>query len=228
MDWKLDLYQQDRAARRAARDRRDQHLGPVDHEAVGGAARRDQAALLRHPLLQPAALHGAGRADPDADDRRPEMLDQLETFVTSTSARAWCARRTRRTSSPTASASPACWPRSRRPRTSACRYDVVDDLTGKKMGRASSGTFRTADVVGLDTMAHVIKTLQDNLRRRPVLPELRHAAGAGGADREGRAGPEDRRRLLQEGRQGHPAPRPGQGRLRARAAARPTRSSRAC
>jgi 3-hydroxyacyl-CoA dehydrogenase len=42
-------------------------------------------------------------------------------------------------------------------------YDVVDDLTGKKMGRASSATFRTADVVGLDTMAHVIKTLQDNL-----------------------------------------------------------------
>jgi 3-hydroxyacyl-CoA dehydrogenase len=31
------------------------------------------------------------------------------------------------------------------------------------MGRASSGTFRTADVVGLDTMAHVIKTLQDTL-----------------------------------------------------------------
>ena len=42
-------------------------------------------------------------------------------------------------------------------------YDVVDDLTGKKLGRASSGTFRTADVVGLDTMGHVIKTLQDNL-----------------------------------------------------------------
>ena len=41
-------------------------------------------------------------------------------------------------------------------------YDVVDDLTGKKLGRASSGTFRTADVVGLDTMAHVIRTLQDN------------------------------------------------------------------
>ena len=42
-------------------------------------------------------------------------------------------------------------------------WDVVDDLTGKKLGRASSGTFRTADVVGLDTLAHVIKTLQDNL-----------------------------------------------------------------
>ncbi|MBL8333784.1 MAG: enoyl-CoA hydratase/isomerase family protein [Rubrivivax sp.] len=46
-------------------------------------------------------------------------------------------------------------------------YDVVDDLTGKKLGRASSGTFRTADVVGLDTMAHVIKTLQDNLADDP-------------------------------------------------------------
>ena len=46
-------------------------------------------------------------------------------------------------------------------------YDVVDDLTGKKLGRASSGTFRTADVVGLDTMAHVIKTLQDNLSGDP-------------------------------------------------------------
>ncbi|MDO9290677.1 MAG: enoyl-CoA hydratase-related protein, partial [Hydrogenophaga sp.] len=30
----------------------------------------------------------------------------------------------------------------------------------------SSGTFRTADVVGLDTMAHVVKTLQDNLNEQ--------------------------------------------------------------
>ena len=42
-------------------------------------------------------------------------------------------------------------------------FDVVDDLTGKRLGRASSGTFRTIDVVGLDTVGHVIRTLQDNL-----------------------------------------------------------------
>jgi 3-hydroxyacyl-CoA dehydrogenase len=42
-------------------------------------------------------------------------------------------------------------------------YDVVDDLTGSKLGRAKSATFRTADVVGLDTMAHVIRTMQDTL-----------------------------------------------------------------
>ena len=50
--------------------------------------------------------------------------------------------------------------------------DVVDDLTGKRLGRASSGTFRTADVVGLDTLAHVIRTLQDQLdeARDPFYP----------------------------------------------------------
>jgi 3-hydroxyacyl-CoA dehydrogenase len=45
--------------------------------------------------------------------------------------------------------------------------DVVDDLTGAKLGRAKSGTFRTADVVGLDTMGHVIKTMEDNLASDP-------------------------------------------------------------
>lgn len=46
-------------------------------------------------------------------------------------------------------------------------YDVVDALTGERMGRAKSGTFRTADVVGLDTMSHVIRTMQDNLPDDP-------------------------------------------------------------
>ena len=46
-------------------------------------------------------------------------------------------------------------------------FDLVDDLTGSKLGRAKSATFRTADVVGLDTMAHVIKTMEDNLKDDP-------------------------------------------------------------
>jgi 3-hydroxyacyl-CoA dehydrogenase len=77
---------------------------------------------------------------------------------------------------------------------------VVDDLTGKKLGRASSGTFRTADVVGLDTMAHVIKTLQDTLehRNRPVLRQLRHTRRAQDAAGDGQPGSEDQGRFLQE------------------------------
>jgi len=50
------------------------------------------------------------------------------------------------------------------------RFDEVDDLTGVRLGRAKSATFRTADVVGLDTMAHVIKTMQDNLADDPFFP----------------------------------------------------------
>jgi len=46
-------------------------------------------------------------------------------------------------------------------------YDVVDDLTGAKLARAKSGTFRTADVVGLDTLAHVIATMRDGLPDDP-------------------------------------------------------------
>src|SRR3954467_8901545 len=48
--------------------------------------------------------------------------------------------------------------------------DVVDDLTGSKLGRAKSGTFRTADVVGLDTLGHVMKTMQDQLKGDPFHP----------------------------------------------------------
>ena len=47
------------------------------------------------------------------------------------------------------------------------RFDVVDDLTGARLGRAKSATFRTADVVGLDTLAHVINTMRDTLAQDP-------------------------------------------------------------
>jgi 3-hydroxyacyl-CoA dehydrogenase len=46
-------------------------------------------------------------------------------------------------------------------------YELVDDLTGAKLGRAKSGTFRTADVVGLDTLGHVIRTMTDKLPNDP-------------------------------------------------------------
>jgi 3-hydroxyacyl-CoA dehydrogenase len=47
------------------------------------------------------------------------------------------------------------------------RFDVVDDLTGPRLGRPKSATFRTADVVGLDTFAHVVKTMEDTLPKDP-------------------------------------------------------------
>jgi 3-hydroxyacyl-CoA dehydrogenase len=46
-------------------------------------------------------------------------------------------------------------------------FDEVDGLTGPLIGRPKSATYRTADVVGLDTMAHVIKTMQETLPNDP-------------------------------------------------------------
>jgi len=46
-------------------------------------------------------------------------------------------------------------------------FDTVDALTGPLIGRPKSATYRTADVVGLDTLALTIKTLADTLSDDP-------------------------------------------------------------
>ena len=46
-------------------------------------------------------------------------------------------------------------------------FDEVDAITGPLIGRPKSATYRTSDVVGLDTMAHVIKTMADTLPEDP-------------------------------------------------------------
>ena len=46
-------------------------------------------------------------------------------------------------------------------------FDVVDALTGTLIGRPRSATFRTADVVGLDTFAHVVNTMKETLPQDP-------------------------------------------------------------
>jgi 3-hydroxyacyl-CoA dehydrogenase len=93
----------------------------------------------------------------------PQILDDLEAFVTSTLGKGVV----RAKDSPNFIANrvgiAGMLATMKEVENFGLSYDVVDDLTGKKLGRASSGTFRTADVVGLDTMAHVIKTLQDTL-----------------------------------------------------------------
>ncbi|WP_287923755.1 MULTISPECIES: 3-hydroxyacyl-CoA dehydrogenase/enoyl-CoA hydratase family protein [Diaphorobacter] len=97
---------------------------------------------------------------------RPEVLDQLEAFVTSGLGKGVV----RAHDTPNFIANrvgiAGMLSTMKEVENFGLTYDVVDDLTGKKLGRASSGTFRTADVVGLDTMAHVIKTLQDNLNEQ--------------------------------------------------------------
>ena len=100
----------------------------------------------------------------------PEVLDQLEAFATTALGKGVV----RAQDTPNFIANrvgiAGMLATMKEAETFGLSYDVVDDLTGKKLGRASSGTFRTADVVGLDVMFHVIKTLQDNLAADPFFP----------------------------------------------------------
>ncbi len=103
-------------------------------------------------------------------DTQPAILDRLETFLTSTVGKGVV----RAKDTPNFIANRvgifsilAVFAESTK---FGIPFDVVDDLTGAKLGRAKSATFRTADVVGLDTMPHVIKTMQDNLKGDPFYP----------------------------------------------------------
>ncbi|MDZ7830008.1 MAG: 3-hydroxyacyl-CoA dehydrogenase/enoyl-CoA hydratase family protein [Halofilum sp. (in: g-proteobacteria)] len=46
-------------------------------------------------------------------------------------------------------------------------FDLVDRLTGPGIGRPKSATFRTADIVGLDTFGHVLRHLHESLDDDP-------------------------------------------------------------
>lgn len=94
---------------------------------------------------------------------KPEILDDLETFVTSGLGKGVVRAKDTPNFIANRVGIAGMLGTMREVEKFGLTFDVVDDLTGKKLGRASSGTFRTADVVGLDTMAHVIKTLQDTL-----------------------------------------------------------------
>ena len=96
---------------------------------------------------------------------KPEVLDQLEAFVTTALGKGVVRAKDTPNFVANRIGIAGMLATMKEVEKFGLTFDVVDDLTGKRLGRASSGTFRTADVVGLDTMAHVIKTLQDNLNQ---------------------------------------------------------------
>ncbi|KLU22786.1 3-hydroxyacyl-CoA dehydrogenase [Caballeronia mineralivorans PML1(12)] len=122
------------------------------------------------------------------DTTQPQILDQLETFLTSVVGKGvvrakdtpnFIANRVGIFSILAVIAEAEKF---------GLRFDEVDDLTGARLGRAKSATFRTADVVGLDTMAHVIKTMQDNLPDDPFFPLYETPAVLAGLVKNGALG----------------------------------------
>src|SRR5690606_10555453 len=47
-------------------------------------------------------------------------------------------------------------------------FDEVDAVSGPLVGRPKSATYRTSDVVGRDTMAHVLKPMPETLPDEPL------------------------------------------------------------
>jgi len=166
MDWKLDLYQRIAPALNA---------GAIVASNTSGLSITQLSAAL--PGSIKPRFCGIHFFNPprymalveliDTPTTEPRVLDQLEAFVTSALGK----NVVRAHDTPNFIANrvgiAGLLATMKEAQTCGLGYDVVDDLTGKKLGRAGSGTFRTADVVGLDTMAHVIKTLQDNLQDDP-------------------------------------------------------------
>ena len=93
-------------------------------------------------------------------------------------------------------------------------FDTVDALTGPAVGRPKSATFRTADVVGLDTFAHVVKTMADTLPEDPWHRYYALPAWLQQADRERRARPKNPARHLSESRRRDSGARSGDRRVR--------------
>src|SRR5262249_15264243 len=98
---------------------------------------------------------------------RADLLDQLETFLTTTLGKGVI----RAKDTPNFIANRvgvfsilAAFHHTERLRLG---FDVVDALTGPLIGRPKSATYRTADVVGLDTLAHVINTMKETLPEDP-------------------------------------------------------------
>jgi 3-hydroxyacyl-CoA dehydrogenase len=162
MDWKLDLYQKIAA-----------HIAP--HAIV--ASNTSGLSITQLSDALPAAIRprfcGIHFFNPPrymalvelipTPDTQAAVLNQLETFVTSTLGKGVVRAKDTPNFIANRVGVAGMLAAIHEAEKFGLSYDVVDDLTGKKLGRASSGTFRTADVVGLDTMAHVIRTLQDNL-----------------------------------------------------------------
>ncbi|HXN15742.1 MAG TPA: 3-hydroxyacyl-CoA dehydrogenase NAD-binding domain-containing protein, partial [Usitatibacter sp.] len=100
-------------------------------------------------------------------DTEPSVLDQLETFLTTTLGKGVI--RAKDTPNFVANRVGVFSMLATMHHTLAFKlgFDEVDALTGPAIGRAKSATYRTADVVGLDTMAHVIKTMRDTLPADP-------------------------------------------------------------
>lgn len=166
MDWKRDLY-----------TRVVPHLGPGAILASNTSGLPINALAEAVPAAQRARFCGVHFFNPPrymhlvelvaCDGSDPGMLDALETFLTTTLGKGVV----RAKDTPNFIANrigvfsmlAAC----HHTRALGLGFDEVDAITGTLIGRPKSATYRTADIVGLDTLGHVIETMRRTLPDDP-------------------------------------------------------------
>ncbi len=169
MDWKHDLY------RRVAPHLREDALfgSNTSGLSIGRLAEGVPAALQSrfcgvHFFNPPRYMHLVELIATPAT--APEVLERLETFLTTTLGKGCVRAKDTPNFIANRIGTFQMFATVREAENFGLAFDVVDDLTGAKLGRAKSGTFRTADIVGLDTIGHVMRTMQDNLPDDPFRP----------------------------------------------------------
>jgi len=166
LDWKKDLYTKiaPHVAKHAILASNTSGL-PI--EALAGAMPKElhERFCGVHFFNPPRYMHLAELIP--CKDTKPEVLDALETFLVTTLGKGVV--RAKDTPNFIGNRIGVFSILSTMHHTQAYRlgFDVADALTGPAIGRPKSATYRTADVVGLDTMAHVIKTMADTLPDDP-------------------------------------------------------------
>ena len=166
MDWKHDLYKKVAPHLASQAIFATNTSGLSINELANGFDDAQKARFCGVHFFNPPRYMPLVELIPTARTR-PEILDQLEGFMTTTLGKGVV----RAKDTPNFIANRVGIFGILATIHEAEKYgltcDVVDELTGAKLGRAKSATFRTADVVGLDTVAHVIKTQREHLPDDP-------------------------------------------------------------
>jgi len=166
MDWKQDLY------RKIAPYVADHAILASNTSGLG--INRLAEALpeqLRHRFCgvhffnPPRYMHLAELIPADTTDR--EVLEGLETFLTTTLGKGVVYAKDTPNFIGNRIGVFSILATAHHTAQSGLGFDEVDTLTGPLIGRPKSATYRTSDVVGLDTMAHVIRTMAETLPDDP-------------------------------------------------------------
>jgi 3-hydroxyacyl-CoA dehydrogenase len=166
LDWKRDLYERiaPHVAPGAVLASNTSGLSLAALSAALPASLRSRFCGV-HFFNPPRYMHLVELIGTDASD--PTMLDALEAFLTTALGKGVI----RAKDTPNFIANRigifSVLATMRHADALGLGYDVVDALTGPAIGRAKSATYRTGDIVGLDTLAHVVETMRTGLADDP-------------------------------------------------------------